>query len=132
MKIYYRSRFAAAHRLPGHPKCGVLHGHNYIVEIWIDGPVQKYAPVTGMVTDFGLLKEIVKQYDHKCILFTQDTLANATQMEAFYEMFASPTCENLATEILEQVLDMLPKGAEARVRVWEDEDSWAEEEGICE
>ncbi len=40
-----------AHFLPGHPKCGQLHGHTYKVEVTIEGE-----QTGGMVIDFNELK----------------------------------------------------------------------------
>ncbi len=53
-----------AHFLPGHPKCGQLHGHTYKVEIVIEGEA-----AGGMLVDFADLKaqarEVFKDYDHR-------------------------------------------------------------------
>jgi 6-pyruvoyltetrahydropterin/6-carboxytetrahydropterin synthase len=63
--------FAAAHRLPNVPpghKCGQLHGHNYVVEIVVEGEVD---PRMGWVIDYGLIKEICKpiieELDHRSL-----------------------------------------------------------------
>jgi 6-pyruvoyltetrahydropterin/6-carboxytetrahydropterin synthase len=50
-------RFEAAHRLPKVPaghKCGRLHGHSYVVDIEIAGPVDADQ---GWVLDFGKLSD---------------------------------------------------------------------------
>ena len=49
--------FCAAHRIEGHPKCGRLHGHNYEVEVTLQG---KVVPQTGMILDFGYVDQVVK------------------------------------------------------------------------
>ncbi len=59
--------FDAAHYLPNHPgKCKNLHGHTYKLQIGVKGEID---PKTGMVVDFGRLKElvdsiIVEKLDH--------------------------------------------------------------------
>lgn len=67
MEVWRRFNISCAHFLPGHPKCGRMHGHNYSIELGIVGPV-----VGGMVIDFSLLKEIFQAcvgngYDHKTL-----------------------------------------------------------------
>lgn len=61
--------FAAAHHLPNHKGlCKNLHGHNFQLEITITGPIQKEGAETGMIMDFGNLKEAVSwvllDFDH--------------------------------------------------------------------
>jgi 6-pyruvoyltetrahydropterin/6-carboxytetrahydropterin synthase len=60
--------FAASHFLPNHPgKCQNLHGHTYKLQVGVRGKVD---PETGMVVDFGDLKEmvegkIIEKLDHR-------------------------------------------------------------------
>jgi len=58
--LEYTKEISAAHCLPGHPRCGTKHGHNYIVTVYCKSDVL----INGMVTDFGTIKEILSQYDH--------------------------------------------------------------------
>ena len=66
MKLGYIEYMDCAHFLPGHPKCGSLHGHTYKVEVIIEGENQ-----TGMIIDFSDMKQIIRtvlaQYDHKSL-----------------------------------------------------------------
>ena len=41
MKLGITEFIDCAHFLPGHPKCGQVHGHTYKVEVIIEG---EYAP----------------------------------------------------------------------------------------
>jgi len=68
MDIYVTMTFDAAHRLPAVPaghKCGNLHGHTFVVEVYVQGEVSE---TNGWVVDFGDLKSIAKshvdQLDH--------------------------------------------------------------------
>lgn len=67
VEITRRFRFEAMHWLPGHPKCGWPHGHSYILEVTVAGPINE----SGMVVDFGELKNlmapILKDLDHGCL-----------------------------------------------------------------
>lgn len=68
-EISRRYEFAAAHRIKGHPKCGRMHGHNYVVEVVL-GCTD--LPKDGMLMDYGKLDEIVKpiinKLDHRYLL----------------------------------------------------------------
>lgn len=62
--------FSAAHFLtiPGH-KCERLHGHNYVVTVAVEGPVD---PSTGFVVDFAVLKRVLRPaidaLDHRVLV----------------------------------------------------------------
>ena len=68
MKLYFPEiDFAAAHYIPGHPKCGGVHGHNYFVRN-LEIEVTELDD-TGMSIDFGKIKDYFKeQWDHKFIV----------------------------------------------------------------
>lgn len=66
MIIAREFRFEAAHFLPGHPKCGRMHGHSYRLVVAVEGPVGE----NGMVMDFSELEDLVREavldkVDHK-------------------------------------------------------------------
>ena len=64
MRLGVADHIDCAHFLPGHAKCGQLHGHTYKVEVVIEGDHQG-----GMVMDFADLKReiaaVLGQYDHR-------------------------------------------------------------------
>jgi queuosine biosynthesis protein QueD len=102
-------RFESAHFLPKVPeghRCRNLHGHNYRIEVVLTGPVDE----RGFVKDFGEIDAdvtpLLKQVDHK--------LLNEVQG------LDNPTAEIIARWFLER----LP--AAARIRVYENDDCWAE------
>ncbi len=107
MKLGYIEYMDCAHYLPGHPKCGTLHGHTYKVEIIIEGEKKN-----GMIMDFGdlklVLKEVLAEYDHR-------------SLNDFMEY---PSVENIA--------EMLQAKLKTRLafpfilRVWEGEGKWCE------
>lgn len=61
--------FSAAHRIPGHPKCGRLHGHNYTVIVEVTAP---HLDPQGFITDFSnvdrFIKPLINQMDHRYLL----------------------------------------------------------------
>ena len=87
-------KFEAAHSLPNHDgKCKNLHGHSYILEVTVSGPIQTTGPQEGMVMDFAVLskivdEQIINQWDHQ---FLNDLLPFTT------------TAENLAAECLKRI-----------------------------
>ena len=103
LSLTRRYRFAASHRLYSpaftevennrlYGKCGnpYGHGHNYILEVTVSGPID---PETGMVANLGELdpfveREIIEPFDHKYL------------NEQVDEFRASvPTSENVCLEI---------------------------------
>ncbi|MGE5569617.1 MAG: 6-pyruvoyl trahydropterin synthase family protein [Rhodospirillales bacterium] len=100
------------------------HGHNYVVEVTLDGTPD---PVTGIVFDLKKLKEVlnrevVEPMDHR---FLNDEVPPFDRVV--------PTSENLAIEIWRRVKPRLEEaGARLHsVRVWESEDFCAEFQGEC-
>lgn len=65
--------FAAAHQLEGHPKCGRLHGHSYLVEVTVSGGLD----LMGMVVDFAeldaLIQEVVGSLDHRYLVSIENS-----------------------------------------------------------
>ncbi len=108
-KIYWRGEISAAHslRLFYESKCKRLHGHNYLVEIWIEGEKNS----NGMIVDFADLKKIVSELDHINL----------------NDVIEQPTAENIAEHIAEKIINIgNTRISEVKVRVWEDKDSYAE------
>ena len=69
MELRKTFQIEAAHQLPnvapGH-KCGRVHGHSFVIEIAVEGPVQ---PGSGWVMDYADLKAVFEplhvQLDHQ-------------------------------------------------------------------
>jgi 6-pyruvoyltetrahydropterin/6-carboxytetrahydropterin synthase len=88
----------------------VSHGHNYVLEVTVQGQVD---PITGMVMDLGELKRLVAdtvtaRFDHADL--NRDTI------------FASgviPTTENLVRAIWDLLAPKLGERLH-RLRLWED------------
>ena len=107
MKLGYIEHMDCAHFLPGHHKCGVLHGHTYKVEVIIEGENK-----TGMIMDFADMKSTIRAvlaaYDHR-------------SLNDFLEY---PSVENIC-EMLHQRFNE-KWSFNFTVRVWEGEGKWAE------
>ena len=116
-----RYHFAASHRLHVdaltpernrdiYGKCNnpVGHGHNYVVQVTLAGPVDA---VTGMVTNLGDLdsfaqREMLDLFDH----------ANLNTLECFLDLV--PTTENLCVELW-KIFVQYPHARLERIRVEE-------------
>ena len=116
-----RYHFAASHRLhvdaltpernrDVYGKCNnpFGHGHNYVVQVTLSGPVDK---VTGMVTNLGDLdsfaqREMLDLFDH----------ANLNTLECFLDLV--PTTENLCVELW-RIFAQYPHAMLERIRVEE-------------
>ncbi|RKH01482.1 6-carboxytetrahydropterin synthase QueD [Corallococcus sp. CA047B] len=81
---------SCAHRLPhvleGH-KCGRMHGHNFVLEVHVSGPVQKDGGSKGMVVDFAALDRVWQQHVHGQL--DHGTLNDVPGLD-------NPTSENVA------------------------------------
>jgi 6-pyruvoyltetrahydropterin/6-carboxytetrahydropterin synthase len=108
MRLGITEYIDCAHFLPGHPKCGQVHGHTYKVEIVVEGESTR----EGMVVDFSDLKartrEVLGRYDHR----------------HWNDVLELPTVENICA--------LLSRELRARIelplviRVWEGNGKWAE------
>jgi len=99
--------FEAAHSIPTLPeghKCRRLHGHNYRVDVHVEGEVNG---ITGVLIDFGELRDIVMpvidSMDH-------ENLDNIDGMDI-------PTSETISRYIWDHLRDKLP--ILSAVSVWE-------------
>jgi len=102
-EIYVEEIVHAAHWLPGYDgDCRNLHGHSWRIQVLLLGVVDSQ---TGMVVDFREIKALIKQLDH-------------TEINRF---ITNPTAENIASWLLERVMDLVPRARflSAEVRVWE-------------
>jgi 6-pyruvoyltetrahydropterin/6-carboxytetrahydropterin synthase len=93
------------------------HGHNYRLEVTVAGIPD---PKTGMVMDLVELKqilerEIMRRFDHRDL--NDDT--------PYFDKGA-PTPENLVLVIRQLLLEALPPGLLARIRLQPDAEHWVE------
>lgn len=80
----------AGHRVPDHgSKCRNLHGHRYTIQATCSGPLAEQGVETGMVLDFGFLKdEMMKLIDDPCdhalILWCGDPILEWVLPDEYY------------------------------------------------
>jgi 6-pyruvoyltetrahydropterin/6-carboxytetrahydropterin synthase len=107
MKLGVTDHVDCAHFLPGHPKCGALHGHTYKIEVTVEGK-----PRDGMIVDFADLKQSVRDvlshYDHR----------------SWNDFLEYPSVENICELLSDKLKARL--AFPFTLRVWEGHGKWAE------
>ncbi|NPB02603.1 MAG: 6-pyruvoyl tetrahydropterin synthase family protein [Methanopyri archaeon] len=135
-------RFSACHVIPGHPKCGRLHGHTYHVTVEIEG--ERMDP-DGFVIDFDEVKEVLRriigELDHRVLVPTESDLFDVEERGDEVEVKTVPdgkryvfpredvafvptrtlSAEDLAGYLLEELVDELSADNIIEVRVRVDE-----------
>ena len=118
-QVSVEETFSAGHALRGYRgKCENTHGHNYRVQVTLEGP---QLDNIGLLIDFTQLKcvlrDIIKRLDHQFI----------NDLEPFTAV--NPSAENLAKYFFEEItsqLNVLPAGAQVKdVVIWETDTAMA-------
>lgn len=133
MKVCRRETFNAAHRLfNAHwsdeknmevfGKCSNpnFHGHNYVLETWIDGEIDEE---TGYVIDLKKLKDLIREeiserFDHRNLNLDCVEFENL-----------KPSAENIAFVIWNILREKLEVKYGLSVRLWETENNVVEYSG---
>ncbi len=133
MKVCRRVSLNAAHRLyrpdwsdeknlEVFGKCSNpnFHGHNYIIETWLDGPLD---PETGYVIDLKILKdilykEILHRFDHRNLNL------DCKEFEGII-----PTAENITVVFWNILREKIDSKYGLTVRIWETENNIFEYSG---
>jgi 6-pyruvoyltetrahydropterin/6-carboxytetrahydropterin synthase len=106
-------KFESCHHLNQYEgKCANQHGHGYKMEIVIEGAIN---PRTGLVMDFGILKNIVN--DHIVEKFDHVNLNDV--------MDENPTAENMCYWVWEELEKTTLRDFLQEIRIWETEGSCA-------
>jgi 6-pyruvoyltetrahydropterin/6-carboxytetrahydropterin synthase len=118
IRLTRRFDFEAAHSLTGYDgACKYIHGHSYVLYVSVMGvpSKDKSDPKQGMVMDFGILKQIVKEnitdrFDHCLMLRNDSPLSHEIKKEyKRVELFDfQPTCENILLYFVEILRSKLP------------------------
>ena len=133
MKVCRRATFNAAHRLfrkdwsneknnAVFGKCNNpnFHGHNYVLEVWIDGSIDTE---TGYVIDLKIVKDLIKyqitdRFDNKNLNLDCKEFLNL-----------NPTAENIAVVCWDLLRSKLDAKYELRIKLWETENNIVEYNG---
>jgi 6-pyruvoyltetrahydropterin/6-carboxytetrahydropterin synthase len=111
MRVGRHFHIDSSHILTGHPKCGVMHGHTYRIEVVLEGAEND----SGMLVDFSEIRQKTEAFlDH----------LDHVHLNEVIEM---PTVENLARYIHGGLREDLPQLA--IIKVWEGAGKYAEFRG---
>lgn len=116
---YWSEQLSDAENLRIFGKCANRngHGHNYTLEVTVEGHVD---PVTGFVVDLKSLKEVLHRevvdiYDHRHLNHEVDDFKNVI-----------PTSENMAIAVWKRLEHRIPGAKLFRVRIFETPDLFAD------
>ena len=133
MRVCRRATFNAAHRLfrkdwtdeknnAVFGKCNNpnFHGHNYVLEVWIEGAIDTE---TGYVIDLKIVKDLIKneitdRFDHKNLNLDCKEFLNL-----------NPTAENIAVVCWDLLRAELDSKYELSIKLWETENNLVEYNG---
>ena len=133
MRVCRRATFNAAHRLfrkdwsdeknnAVFGKCNNpnFHGHNYVLEVWIEGAIDTE---TGYVIDLKIVKDLIKneitdRFDHKNLNLDCKEFLNL-----------NPTAENIAVVCWNLLRSELDTKYELSIKLWETENNLVEYAG---
>ena len=133
MRVCRRATFNAAHRLfrkdwsdeknnAVFGKCNNpnFHGHNYVLEVWIEGAIDTE---TGYVIDLKIVKDLIKneitdRFDHKNLNLDCKEFLNL-----------NPTAENIADVCWNLLRAELDAKYELSIKLWETENNLVEYAG---
>ena len=133
MRVCRRATFNAAHRLfrkdwsdeknsAVFGKCNNpnFHGHNYVLEVWIEGAIDTE---TGYVIDLKIVKDLIKneitdRFDHKNLNLDCKEFLNL-----------NPTAENIAVICWNLLRSELDTKYELSIKLWETENNLVEYAG---
>lgn len=133
MRVCRKANFNAAHRLfradwtdeknqAVFGKCNNpnFHGHNYTLEVWIDGEID---PETGYVIDLKIVKDLIKseieeRFDHRNLNLDCPEFADLI-----------PTAENISVVCFNLLRTKLDRKYGLTIRLWETENNVVEYNG---
>jgi 6-pyruvoyltetrahydropterin/6-carboxytetrahydropterin synthase len=96
------------------------HGHNYELDLTVEGPVD---PETGYVMDVGILKglaeaHVVSKLDHRNL-----------NLDVPWFQDLLPSAENIARVVWRELRPHIPAALTFRVRLWETPRNWVDYDG---
>lgn len=136
MNITRRIVFHAGHMLKDDTsKCYHPHGHEYVLEVTLAGPIQEDGAENGMVMNFGALKDLMMEvhdaFDHKFIIEVSDprfkNFVKAVGQKALHIVDHPPTAEHLVQQIYGMMRKKIPKEIIiCNIKLQETYQCWAE------
>jgi 6-pyruvoyltetrahydropterin/6-carboxytetrahydropterin synthase len=133
VRVTRRLHFSAAHRLHNEQMSPAenarfyglcnspnYHGHNYELDITVEGEVD---PANGYVIDLGQLRDLAEE------VVLRDLDHRNLNTDVAWLQGVIPSTENLVVSIWERLVDHIPRGRLARLVLWETPRNYVEYEG---
>jgi 6-pyruvoyltetrahydropterin/6-carboxytetrahydropterin synthase len=130
--------FDMAHALYGYDgPCKNIHGHTYELTVTLKGKIfnEPLHPKDGMVIDFTIFKQIVKQqiidvFDHALVLNANSEHAYLKGLDEQFEKINyvpyQPSCENLLLDFLQKLQAHFPENIKVcELKLYETPTSYA-------
>ena len=123
-KLFAHAKFHTAHRqLDYDGKCRFVHGHTWHGEITVKTESFPRDKKLDMTLDFGRLKDILKDLDHKMLVSARDELflnSDLFEPEGIVVIPGrNPSVENVATYTMNETIDVLAKHfTERQIEYW--------------
>lgn len=104
--LYTECFFDSAHFIESHPgKCANLHGHTWKVGVWVKGD-SELRDKTGILWDFGNLKTITEDLDHKNLnnILSDNPTAENIAMYIYSECKKNATRLSFKVRVYESII----------------------------
>jgi 6-pyruvoyltetrahydropterin/6-carboxytetrahydropterin synthase len=69
-------KFSACHFIPGHDKCGRLHGHIYSINARIEGEPNEDGMLWDFITLKSALRSVAEELDHRVLIPGESSVMN--------------------------------------------------------
>jgi 6-pyruvoyltetrahydropterin/6-carboxytetrahydropterin synthase len=78
--------FSASHIIPGHKKCGRLHGHDYAINAKIEGDIGKDGVIMDFISVKEFLRGIASELDHRVMIPVRDSRVEVIEDRVKYHL----------------------------------------------
>jgi 6-pyruvoyltetrahydropterin/6-carboxytetrahydropterin synthase len=130
--------FSASHIIPGHEKCGRLHGHDYAINAKIEGEIGSNGVIMDFISVKEFLRGVASELDHRVMIPRKDPRVDVSKSQVRYRLkdkeFLFPlgdcilldievaSAETLANFVLQRMLETVrfPKNV-TRIEIGVDE-----------
>ena len=78
--------FSASHIIPGHEKCGRLHGHDYAINAKIEGDIGPNGVIMDFISVKEFLRGIASELDHRVMIPGKDRRVELMNDQVKYKL----------------------------------------------
>ena len=78
--------FSASHIIPGHKKCGRLHGHDYAINAKIEGEIGPDGVIMDFISVKEFLRVVASELDHRVMIPKNDPRVKVMKEQVRYTL----------------------------------------------